>query len=462
MQLHHPFHKTVSPGEVVSAHKAAGKRTRSLKVLFLACSFPPAQGSACVRTWNIAKHLARLGWAVTVVTPDPAVWRNIDDPRKVSQELDRHGIKRILTGHRWRCLSPYALNCWNGSIGWALGGTCRKLARRFGIDSAIGWINEAESACRSLTTDDVDVILATGPPFSAFVLAKRLSEKLGCPYVLDYRDPWVVHPDSTSSAKQGTEKLERQLIERCAAVTVVSRSLLKDRINARSKLHVVTNGYDPEEMASVQPYEFGHFAIVYAGNFYPPKRVITPLMQALRCLKEKDPGRTAEWRFHYYGVHGDHVHKEAEKFVITDKVMIHGRVPRAEALSAVRGSNVAVVITSVLEEKAEQDGGIVTGKIFELLGLHIPILLIGPSGADVDEIVETAGLTRKVTASDINGMVSFLEEVMAGSPVKIKCADVYAWPNVIRELHAVLREAVEERESLSHQHKTPEHQPHYD
>ena len=159
------------------------------------------------------------------------------------------------------------------------------------------------------------------------MLAKRLSEKLNCPYVLDYRDPWVVHPESTSSAIQATAELERKLIEGAAAVTAVSNySLLNGRLKVEPKLHVVTNGFDPDEMAEVKPYEFGHFAIVYAGTFYPPKRVITPVMQALKCLKEKQSSGSVEWKFHYYGVHGDHVHKEALRFGITDKIVIHGRV----------------------------------------------------------------------------------------------------------------------------------------
>ena len=35
-----------------------------------------------VRTWNIAKHLARSGWEVTVVTPHPSIYRNPDDSLK--------------------------------------------------------------------------------------------------------------------------------------------------------------------------------------------------------------------------------------------------------------------------------------------------------------------------------------------------------------------------------------------
>ena len=92
------------------------------KVLFLAYYFPPHNSSGCVRTWNIAMSLTRLGWDVTVVTPDPSVWRKVEDCERVVSELDGEGIKRILTGHQWRCLMPNHLKCWDEGLGWVAGG----------------------------------------------------------------------------------------------------------------------------------------------------------------------------------------------------------------------------------------------------------------------------------------------------------------------------------------------------
>ena len=71
-----------------------------------------------------------------------------------------------------------------------------------------------------------------------------------------------------------------------------------------------------------------------------------------------------------------------------------------------------------------------------------PVLLIGPAGAVVDRIIETTGLTRKVTAKNIDGMVSFIKELMSGEAPRAKSPDVYAWPNIIRKLDAVLRGAL--------------------
>lgn len=421
------------------------------KLLFLACYFAPVQGSACVRTWNIAKYLARSGWDVTVVTPDPSVWRHVEDPERVSRELDREGVRRILTGHRWRCLFPDDLKCWNRGLGWVAGGVCRKITRGLGVDKGIGWISEADRACASLTSDDVDVILASGPPFASFALAKRLADRLERPYVLDYRDPWMMHADSIPWVRQTIRHLEWELIEGASAVIAISDSLLDGRFELKHKMHVITNGFDPEELACVRRYEFGHFAIVYAGIFLPPKRVITPVMVALRRLKDRPISQLHHWRFHYYGPNGDHVHEEAVRLGVMDRVVLHGRVMRAEALSAIRGAGVAVVITSVLEDKAVKDRGIVTGKLFEPLGLGVPVLLVGPFGADVEAIAEATGLVRIVPAKDIDGMASFFTEVMSGQIPKANSPETYAWPNIIKKLDVVLRSAMRPSQaSLEH------------
>jgi glycosyltransferase involved in cell wall biosynthesis len=417
---------------------------RRPRLLFLAHSFPPATAVACVRTWNVAKYLSRLGWDVTVVTPHPSVWRRVEAPEVIDANLRREGIQRILTGYRWRCLLGRYLNCWNQNLGWMVGGMCRKVARGLGVDSHIGWIKAAEQACSTLSANDVDVILASGPPFVAFKLAKRLADRLGRPYVLDYRDPWTGNPHGASHRPAQMQE-EARLLSGCAAATIVSHSwglALDRRFNLGAKLHVITNGYDPEGLADVKPYDFDHFAIVYTGTFYPPKRVISPVMAALKRLKEiTHNAGGSTWYFHYFGEEENHVREEARHFGVTDRVVLHGRVPRAEALSAVRSADVAVVITSVTDEATVAERGIMTGKIFDALGLGTPILLIAPPGSDVEAIAQTTELARSFTGNDIDGIASFLQEALSGWALESKNLEAYAWPHLAKRLDTVLREA---------------------
>jgi glycosyltransferase involved in cell wall biosynthesis len=291
----------------------------------------------------------------------------------------------------------------------------------------------------------VDVILATGPPFGAFRLAKQLSDRLGRPYVLDYRDPWTGNPHAGCPSRRAAIRKEASLLEGCAAITIVSPSwgVALDRcFGVGAKLHVVPNGYDSGEMAAIKPYDFGHCAIVYTGIFYPPKRIISPFMAALKRLKESLDENSNGWYFHYYGVQENHVREQADRFGLNDRIVLHGRVPRSEALSAVKGANLAVVVTSVDEQGSLEDKGIVTGKIFEAIGVGTPVLLITPNGSDATAITETTGLVKSFTGTEIQGMASFLKDVVCGRALKPKNIEACAWTTISKSLDAVLRKAI--------------------
>jgi glycosyltransferase involved in cell wall biosynthesis len=415
------------------------------KLLFLAYTFPPLQRIGTVRTGNMARYLSRLGWEVTVVTPDPSLWQNVENCDKVSTELAREGIKRVLTGLRWKCLMASYVKCWNRNLGWLAGGVCRTIARRLGIDQYLGWIKAVEQACSTLGPKDVDVILASGGPFVAFRLARSLSDRLGRPYVLDYRDPWTGSPHAGRPPRPETVREEASLLQGCAAVTVVSpswREELDRCYGVGEKVHVVTNGYDSSELASVKPHDFGHCAFVYTGIFYPPRRIISPFFSALKCLKESLNERSGEWYFHYYGGHEDHIREESVRFGLHDGIVLHGRVPRHEALSAVKGARLAVVVASIEEQASSEMLGMVPAKIYEAIGLGTPVLLIAPPGSDATTLLAPTGLVKSFTGAEIQGMASFLKDVVCGQVPQSKDSEICSWDNISKNLDALLRRCI--------------------
>lgn len=414
-------------------------------LLFLAYWFPPANASGSVRTHNIAKHLSRLGWKVTVVTPAPQLFRHIDgEAEEELKVLFETGlVRRITTGHRWRFLAPDHLHTWNTGLGWLLGGLSRRAARAFSVDSGIGWRVPAQRACRDLTGREVDLILATGHPFTSFRIAERLARKWSCPFVLDYRDPWTGNPHSRNSGNSHQQHSEARFLGKAAAVTVVSpawKKSLSERFDMEDKIEVITNGFDPDECSRVQPERFDHFAIVYGGTFYPPKRTITPILAALEHLR-KSRGE-GHWYLHYYGDHQSHVAEQAARFQLTHRVIFHNRVPRRDLLRAVRGSNVAVVITSVFEESSLEDEGIVPGKLFEILGLQAPLLLVSPRCSDARRVAGQAATAGSYTGKETEGISSYLGALLDGRVPPPPPATECSWPNLARKLDRVLRTAL--------------------
>jgi glycosyltransferase involved in cell wall biosynthesis len=225
-------------------------------------------------------------------------------------------------------------------------------------------------------------------------------------------------------------------------VTIVSPSwgsVLEREFGIGPKLHVVSNGYDAEELASIKPQEFGHLAIVYTGRLVPPKRTISPVFEVLRRL---DAVARDDWKFHYYGRDGHRIWQEAARLGVSRRVIVHGSVSRLEALAAVKGAAVAVVITSVTEHATTADNGMVTAKIFEAIGLGTPVLLIAPPESDANTVVEITGLACTRTANDADGIGACLRHVIDGHPPEPKDPAAYAWENLVGGLDRVLRTAM--------------------
>ena len=235
------------------------------------------------------------------------------------------------------------------------------------------------------------------------------------------------------------------MLQGCAAVTVVSRSWgaeLDRRYGVGEKLHVITNGYNPDEMEAVKSHDFGHCAIVYTGIFRAPRRVISPFLSALKCLKESPNNTGNEWYFHYYGNHQDYVGKEAVRFGVNDRVVLHGKVPRHEVLSAVKGASLTVVIASVEEQAPSEMLGMVPAKVFEAIGLGTPVLLIAPLGSDTRTLLAPSGLVKSFTGVETQGMVSFIKEVVGGQAPQPKNIESCSWTNISKNLDALLRECL--------------------
>lgn len=405
------------------------------RLLYLAYAFPPAQFVASIRAWNTADQLARRGWQVTVVTPHPNLWRRVDVSSDPVKGEAREGLEMQYTNHYWPWLVADYLRNSHPRAAWAFGGLFRKLLRGLGFEMFIGWIPAVLSACAKYRPGDVDVILATGNPFVAFGLARRLAARLRCPYVLDYRDLWTYDVHSEKRHPPWIHWTERRDLDTAAAVTVVSKSLaelLERDFGVGDRLHVISNGYNASELATVQALSFPEPAVMYAGILCPPKRVLDPVFYALASLNRA----TMEWKFHYYGTMAPTVADAAERAGIANRLVLHGQVPRQEALAAAKGAHCTVVVSSVLDKASLGERGIVTGKVFELVGMGVPILLVAPPGSDAEVVVRNCG--RRFSGSEISGMAAYLAEMLGGQRRSFPPPPEYEWGEVGSRLNEIL------------------------
>jgi len=413
---------------------------RPPKLLFFAYAFPPSRAIGAVRCWNIAKHLSRRGWDVEVVTPNPQQLTNPEPGRDVQVDCQRENIHLRETGCDWRLLMGgwLKLTWWQPRL---LAKVARRATGSLGIDPTVGWINAAVKACDSLEPGDVDVVLASAPPYTAFEAAAIVARRIKAPLVLDYRDLWSQNPHYGKLASKKIRQREASLLAGAHGVTVVSPSMadcLKSEFKQTPPVTVITNGYDAEEYVEIVPERFDDFAVVYAGRFYPPRSNAMPLVAAIAAANKLNPPRPI-W-LHYYGADTMQVENIAAALGASAWVKIHGTVPRKMVLAALKGADVAAVITTIDETASVAEKGILTGKLFEAIGAKVPVLLISPEGSDAAWIMKKNKYGESFVGRNVIGMATWLKEMcVAGCQDKIGRNTEFSWVNIAAKLTATLR-----------------------
>ena len=161
----------------------------------------------------------------------------------------------------------------------------------------------AQEAARALSS--ADVIVSSHPPWPVHLGAWFAARRFFKPWVADYRDQWSdnhMFPGSALSASV-ERRLERKLLSRAAAVTVVSRPM-EDYYRAyHGTVVTIENGYDAEafEKARAVPDEAregdARQSLRYLGTI-TRDRIPRNLLAALRSLP---PETRRALRVEFYG-----------------------------------------------------------------------------------------------------------------------------------------------------------------
>jgi hypothetical protein len=91
---------------------------------------------------------------------------------------------------------------------------------------------------------------------------------------------------------------------------------------------------------------------------------------------------------------------------------------------------------------ANSERGIITGKIFESLGLGVKTVVIAPLGSDLETLAGRTELVRVFQGEQAETLADYLNALSRPSERATPPLD-YAWPTQAFRLEAILREALE-------------------
>lgn len=441
-------------------------------VLMIANPFPPYQSVGVLRVTKFAKHLARLGWNVAVLTP----YLSLPGPPSEVEVLA--GSPVTVTRTRFlgpqpfydiaRRLVPKKPPIGQGSDrsvterGGAPGLQSLPRARRdrinawmFVPDEFIGWVPFAVRRGSLISRQHgVQLVFSSSPFASNHLAAAIIGRRLHIPWVADFRDPWVEvvsreYPTTLHRWLDGW--LEQWVLRHASCVTTVTeplRDLLAAKRNASGDrgVRLIRNGYDPEDFAALSPHRDyrmdGRVRIVHTGTFYGLRNP-EGLIRALIRLRGSQPDLFEKIDVWLVGKKMPTVLSMASQASLEGVMHFIEHVPHRESLQHMLDADILLIVSV-------PDRFSATLKVYEYLAAGRPILALAQPGGALAMLLEQTGGSIVVPLDDDQAIAAGLERmvrlVLHGKlprPSR-KIVSQYEWGNLSRQLAAVFEELLQE------------------
>ena len=345
------------------------------KVLVIAYYFPPMGLSGVQRTAKFVKYLPQYGWKPTVLTVTPTGYYAVD--QSLLEEVEETHPRIV------RADSLDANRLFKGkSVIRMPSERMRKLLQFAGDtfffpDTKIGWRSKAVKVASSvLRQESFDLIFATAPPQTDFLVGERLKKRFKIPLVLDYRDAWLDYPFKyypTPLHRYLHYQMEKRVLRSADRIVVTLRSVKESLLKHYLALNfhdivIIPQGYDQDDLArdaGTRPASRRKMIISHAGTFYAGRNPIV-FLHALASLFQDAPHLRGRMEVHFLGNARDEDRHLVSKLGLQNDVAFLGYLSHRECVRHLAQSD---LLWFVLDNNYQSPG-----KLYEYIGTRKPIL----------------------------------------------------------------------------------------
>lgn len=393
------------------------------KVLIVAYYFPPLGWSGVQRTLKFVKYLRNFGWEPIIVTVAKTKFSVLDEslldeiPKDIEIiRIDDMKFKDITDNIKctMRKYTDYSLNIISNEslkneYEKEIENTFEKLRNLFLIpDGNSIWANNVINEIdKKIDIRNIDLVYTTSAPYSAHFVGHYLKTKYLLPWIADFRDEWTNNPYiySDNNIKYNLEEhIERNILNYCDKVITISDVAQRNYINSfqidKSKIEVITNGYDEEDFRfDIINKKNNKFTVVYNGSFYLDIKPYT-FIEAINNLIINNKIKIENIEIKFIGQIDSDIKSKTQSKDIYKLIKILDYLPHHQSLKESCKSNLLLLITG----KDEKVKSVYTGKIFEYLRLKSPILALTPRKSVVEKLLRETGCGINVQYDDIKGI----------------------------------------------------------
>lgn len=428
------------------------------RVLIITYYWPPSGGSAVLRWLKFTKYLRDFGWEPVIYTPsnpepqesDASLLKDLPPDLEVitSRIWEPYNIYKCLTGKKKGDRLGVALMTDKKKAGlfskvslWIRSNLFIPDPRRFWVRPSI------QLLAGLLRATPVDVVISTGPPHSMHLIGLGLKNRLGIPWVADFRDPWTnidFYRDLPLSclADLQHKKLEQKVLLRADHVVTVSPGMTREFIDKGTKeITTITNGYDEERHTSGQP-STGKFNLLHLGSM-PKSRNPEVLWKVLAELVSNNTLLASSLQIRLIGKVDLAVKDSISRYQLLDYTVYEDFVPHDQTLDILSGASVLLLCIN----NTPNAGGILTNKFFEYLSARRPVLAIGPVDGDASVILAETQAGNIFDYNDAIGLknhISALFELYSQRNLTVESRGIekFSRKNLTRQLSELLNKLI--------------------
>jgi hypothetical protein len=419
-------------------------------LLLVSYFYPPTRDTGAQRPAAMAKHLARLGWRVTVLTtsafgPGGGEYDGID----VIRTFDMQTWRARMAGHD-RVDSLFDSDSYTGRP--------HPLSKVIVPEPlALAWAPFARRAALAAHRHDpFDCVLTTSPPESAHAVGLALQRR-GVAWVADVRDAWTFEPlrrpFPTGLQHRLDRRLERRWLGGADEVVCVSEPAAADlRGRGIAEPRVIANAWDPDSDPGPEArrsvaglLDPGRLSLLYAGRFGSFGRDPRGLAEGLARLTAADPEAASGLELAIAGpLTPDERALLEEAGRGPAKVTLLGSLERERSLALQREADALLLLAQPARSQ------LVNFKLFEYLAAARPILALA-AGTEAGRIAAELGVEPIVRADDPEAITAALTSLLRGElrPADPELAERYRYPAAAAQMSAALEAAIEGRQPRS-------------
>lgn len=396
------------------------------RVLIITYYWPPSGGSGVQRWLKMSKYLPENGWGPVIYTTKNAEYPIVDSSlekdvapdlevirRPIFEPYDYYkkflGIKKEETVKMGFIEEKEKKHGWKESISLWIRGNL------FIPDARCWWVKPSVRYLKSyLKEHPVAAIISTGPPHSMHLIALKLKEDLGIPWIADFRDPWteIDYYDElrlTKWADRKHHRLEREVLEKADKVVTVAPDGAKrlGRLGNRN-VRTIYNGFDRDDDAQTPVSISDTFTLTYLGvlsKIQNPKQ----FWQVLGELVKEDEEFSKKLKIKLIGQIDNSVIRSIEEQGLSGYVALSPYVPHDQVSEVHRSSTLLLLF--LMPDSEPRAKGLLTGKLFEYMASGRPILCIGPEDGDAAHILKETHAGQTVNFEDKKKMKEVIKDL---------------------------------------------------